>query len=149
MITKDTSTHHQDETATSTPEAGDWLKERKRELDAAFNRKAHELSTQAQSFLASKMHTYGGAIRSASDDLNRNDAEQVSSIAAAAAEKLSSTAEYLQNTDPRQLVEEGASVVRRTPYLALGASLLLGLAIGKLAKSANDQASSETAPTEA
>lgn len=121
-------------------DANVWLKERKKELDRLFDQKARELSNQAQTSIASRMQNYESALRSASNDLEENNEERLSSIATAAAQKIKDSANYIENADPKELVDDSAKIVRNNPYVALGASLLIGLAIGKLARTANRDA---------
>lgn len=128
----------------NTPDASEWLKERKQELDRLFEEKAREMSKRAQTSIASRMQNYESALRSASGDLHENDEARFASIADAAADRIKSSAQYLENTDPKELADDGAQIVRRTPYLALGASLLFGLAVGKLARTASRESADAT-----
>lgn len=148
MITEEAAEaaqNKQNQNAKSAPQANDWLKERKRELDQVLDQKARELSHKAQSNVASRMQHYESALRSASTDLEGNEEPRLSSIADSAAKRLKESADYIENADPKELVDEGAKAVRTNPYVALGASLLIGLAIGKLARTASRDGAPENA----
>jgi hypothetical protein len=107
---------------------------------------ASNVATQAERTVETKasdaMHQLGGtlqevagAIRTAGENL-REQQPQVYGIADTAARQVERAAEYVQQHEPREVLGEAQAIARRQPALVLGGGLAIGLALGRLLRTA-------------
>lgn len=78
--------------------------------------------------VADKLHAAASAIRNKAESLyvNRGISEGVSDVAQSAADRMDSSAEYLESHDARQMIQDLFAVVKRNPLR----SLLIASALG-------------------
>jgi hypothetical protein len=87
------------------------------------------------------LHEVAGAIRNAGQEL-REQQPQIYSVADTAAQQVDKAAEYLEQHEPREILDEVQSVARRQPALLIGGGLALGLALGRILRSAGSAGTS-------
>ena len=83
---------------------------------------------------ADGLHQLAGSVRTASSDLS--DQPAIANLAATAADGADRVADFLRETDARQMVGAVEDIARRQPLLFAGGALLIGLAASRFIKAA-------------
>ena len=83
--------------------------------------------------LAQGLQNLAGGIRRASNEM-QDEQPAVASVAQTAAEQTDRVAEFLRETDAREIVHNVEEMARRQPLLFLGGAFVLGLAASRLLK---------------
>jgi ElaB/YqjD/DUF883 family membrane-anchored ribosome-binding protein len=102
---------------------------------------------QQRDELAGRIRRVGDALRATSDTLQAQDAV-AQQLFDAASEQIERVAGYVGTVTPGELASDLQSLARRRPGLFFGSSFVLGLALGRFAKSSASGASSASAEDE-
>ncbi|HUP54372.1 MAG TPA: hypothetical protein VM408_02605 [Methylomirabilota bacterium] len=81
------------------------------------------------------LHEVADAIRTAGENL-RTEQPQIQGFADTAARQVERAATYLEDHEPRELLDEVQAIARRQPALVIGGGLAVGLALGRLLRTA-------------
>lgn len=84
------------------------------------------------------------SIRRVSQDME-GDQPAIANVVTTAADQADRIAEYLRNTDARQILSTVEDVARRQPLVFLGGAFVLGLAASRLIKAAGGSAQGQSA----
>jgi hypothetical protein len=84
---------------------------------------------------ASRIEEVAQTIRRVSTDM-QGEQPQVANVATTAAEQAERVAQYLRQTDTRQMIGRAEDAARRQPLLFLGGAFLLGVAASRFFKAA-------------
>lgn len=103
-----------------------------------------ETSSSLNSHASDQLNRAGGALRSLSDDLGRvaegesPDQGLVTELAGQINERTEAAAQWLENHEPGDVLEEVKSFARRRPLAFLGIAAGIGLVAGRLTRSVVD-----------
>jgi len=100
-----------------------------------LSQKAEESAENAKSRVADQVRTIAGAMRSASDELRKNDQAGIARAAQRLEQKVEQAAEFLRNKNPREIREDLENAARREPVWFLGGAFMLGLLAARFLKS--------------
>jgi hypothetical protein len=84
---------------------------------------------------ASRIEEVAQTIRRVSTDM-QGEQPQVANVAMTAAEQAERVAQYLRQTDTRQMIGRAEDAARRQPLLFVGGAFLLGVAVSRFFKAA-------------
>lgn len=94
---------------------------------------------------AQGLHVFAGAIRTAAEELAKQDQSVAGSLVKRAADGLEDLSRSLSSKDPEQLLDAVRQFGRDNPVAFAGASVLIGVALGRVARSsASDGGSAGT-----
>jgi len=102
---------------------------------------------QQRAMVASRVRRVSAALRSTSDQLSRED-QFAQSLLDNASERVQRVAEYIDQAQLQDVARDLHSFARRQPGLFFGGSFLIGLAIGRFAKSSSSAASASSASSQ-
>ena len=100
--------------------------------------KAEESAENAKSRVADGVRAIATAMRSASDELRRNDQTGIAQAAQRLEQKVEQAAEFLRNKTPGEMRDDLANAARREPVWFLGGAFLLGLLAARFMKSSGN-----------
>jgi hypothetical protein len=103
------------------------------EVTQSAERQAETLMGRA----GTTVHEVAQAVRSASGELGEQQ-PQVARWGEMAASRMDEAASYLEGHDPREILDEAQQVARRQPALVIGGGLVIGLALGRLLRTASE-----------
>lgn len=89
---------------------------------------------------------FANAIRKASDELSQHDQSMAGRIAKQAAEGLEGLSRSVSNKRPEELLEAVRGFGRSNPTAFIAGSVLLGMAIGRFARSSEQHSQEQEAP---
>lgn len=84
--------------------------------------------------VASRIRRLGGVLRAGSETLSTDDPYS-QNLLTVAGERVEQIADYVENLSPSQLADDVQDFARRRPGLFFGGAFLLGLGLGRFAKS--------------
>jgi hypothetical protein len=111
--------------------------------------KALDQVQQKKQVATETLSDFANAIRKAGDDLAQHDQSMVGRMVKQAAEGLEGLSRSVSDKNPEQLLDSVRDFGRSNPTAFIAGSVLLGLAIGRFAKSSEQHGDSSTGPTEA
>jgi hypothetical protein len=121
--------------------SGERLTEAASSVVTQAERTVETKASDAMQQLGGTLQEVAGAIRTAGENL-RDQQPQVSGFADTAARQVDRAAEYIQQHEPREVLDEAQAIARRQPALVLGGGLAVGLALGRLLRTASSTTSS-------
>lgn len=86
-------------------------------------------------------------VRRLSSDM-QTDQPQIANVAATAADQADRVAQYLRETDARQIISNVENTARRQPLIFIGGAFLLGLAASRLIKAGSPDTTTQAAKFE-
>lgn len=92
-----------------------------------------EKADRGREMAAEGIHNVARTVRRVSTDM-QTDQPQIANAALAAADQAEKVAQYLRQTDARQIMSNVEDTARRQPLLFIGGAFLLGLAASRLIK---------------
>jgi ElaB/YqjD/DUF883 family membrane-anchored ribosome-binding protein len=98
---------------------------------------------EQRSLVAERVRRLGGVLRTGSDQLTRED-EFVQSLLDTASERVERVADYIDRASPSDVIEDLSTLARTQPGLFFGGAFVLGLAIGRFAKSSQRESYGST-----
>ena len=116
--------------------SGERLTEAASNVATQAGRTVETKASDAMQQLGGTLQEVAGAIRTAGENL-RDQQPQVYGIADTAARQVERAADYVQQHEPREVLDEAQAVARRQPALVLGGGLAIGLALGRLLRTAS------------
>jgi hypothetical protein len=120
--------------------SGERLTEAASNVATQAERTVETKASDAMKQVGGTLAEVAGAIRTAGENL-RDQQPQVYGIADTAARQVERAAEYIQQHEPREVLGEAQAVARRQPALVLGGGLAIGLALGRLLRTASSATS--------
>lgn len=109
---------------------------------AAAQDKVSEKVTVGTAAAAQTMGDFASAIRKAGDDLAEHDQSMAARMVKQAADGLESLTRSVADKRPEEMLETVRDFGRRNPVAFIAGSVLLGVAIGRLAKSTEQRGAS-------
>jgi len=100
-----------------------------------LTQKAEDSAENAKSRMADQVRAIAGAMRSASDELRKNDQAGFAQAAQKLEQKVEQAAEFLRNKSPREMRDDLETAARREPIWFLGGAFMLGLLAARFLKS--------------
>jgi hypothetical protein len=116
--------------------AGDRLTDAASNVATQAERTVETKASDAMQQLGGTLQEVAGAIKTAGENL-RDQQPQVSGMADTAARQVERAADYIQRHEPREVLDEAQAVARRQPALVLAGGLAIGLALGRLLRTAS------------
>ena len=116
--------------------SGERLSDAASSVAAKAERTVEVKASSAMQQASSTLQEVAQAIRSAGENL-REDQPQVSGVADTAAQQVERAATYLQGHEPREVLDQVQALARRQPVMVIGAGLAVGLALGRLLRTAS------------
>ena len=98
----------------------------------------HQAGSQVRSQVETGKHRAAGALRNVANTLERPDegsADFISQSVRTASDRARQFADYLDNTDLRDMVADAEGMARRQPAMFLGGAFVLGLLAARVLKS--------------
>lgn len=114
---------------------GEQLKSQVQQAGKEIGQKAEQSAENAKSRVANQVRAIAGAMRSASDELRKNDQAGIAQAAQRLEEKVEKAAEFLRNKSPGEMRDDLENAARREPIWFLGGAFLLGLVAARFMKS--------------
>jgi hypothetical protein len=127
--TTGTETHPLAEAGQQATESAGHLAERAADLGIQQADRGREMAAEGIDKLAR-------TVRRVSTDM-QTDQPQIANAALTAADQADKVAQYLRQTDARQIISNVEDTARRQPLLFIGGAFLLGLAASRLVKAAS------------
>lgn len=115
-----------------------WIADRQNEIQEILHEKTAEISKRAQAGISERMSHYETALNAASESFETNEEDYPANLTKRVASKIHEASEYIQNSEPEQLVEDAADRVRAAPLIALGTAITCGFLAGRVLASAKD-----------
>ena len=91
-------------------------------------------ASTAMDQIAHTVEQVAQAVRRAGDEI-RHDQPQIASIADSAATQVDHLADYLEEHEPREMLDSLEDAARRQPAVVIGAGIAIGLVLGRLLRS--------------
>jgi ElaB/YqjD/DUF883 family membrane-anchored ribosome-binding protein len=111
------------------------LQQTAKELAAEVGDTAEQQADSIMTNAGSTVHQVASTVRTVGDDL-RGQQPQIARYTTMAADRMEDVASYLDGHQPRELLDEAQRFARRQPLLVVAGGLAVGLALGRLLRTA-------------
>jgi ElaB/YqjD/DUF883 family membrane-anchored ribosome-binding protein len=120
--------------------------EKRDELLEAVRRRGRGLLDKQKSSAAEELTSFADVMHDAAKKFDEKDEANVGGYVQKAADYVQKLSSTLRDKNPREMLHEGERLIRLKPAIALGASALVGFAIGRLLRASGSKIAEETKP---
>ncbi len=114
------------------------------ELVQQVKHEGQDFLSDRKGIVAEQFANVSGVIRRAAEKLRDTDSEFIAGYVDRAADTVEGIGKYIENRDPRDVIEDAGVIARRQPLLFAGGMFLAGLAAARFVKAATDEPSRRT-----